>query len=103
MNRHVRNLYPIPISHPQFFAVSTPPAEKSRSLDEANVYTSLNVPRSFRKVLTSHADWAEGYVRRGGDLRSAGIESDEAQEVIEGLRAIIERYTVDEEAGSGDL
>lgn len=102
---HVRNPYPIPTSHPQFFAASTLSDERGRGLAEANVYSSLNVLGAFGKVLGRHADWAEGYVRRGGDLRSAGIESDEAQEAIEGMRAIIEAYREDESeaAGSGDL
>jgi hypothetical protein len=76
-------------------------------MQEASIHSSLNVLSSFGKVLAYHADWADGYVRRGGDLRSTGIDSDEIKEVIEGMRSIIEVYTVDEEnggrEGQGDL
>lgn len=76
-------------------------------MQEASIHSSLNVFSSFGKVLACHADWADGYVRRGGDLRSAGVDSDEIKEVIEGMRAIIEAYTIGEEnggsEGQGDL
>jgi hypothetical protein len=98
----VRNLYPIPLSHPQFFAPLVPSEGGSRSIQEASVHSSLNVQSSFGKVLACHADWADSYVRRGGDLRSAGIDSDEIKEVIEGMRAIIEAYTVDVEDGGSE-
>ena len=102
----VRNLYPLPLSHPQFFSPLAPSVEGSRIVQEASVFSSLTVESSFRKVLACHADWAEGYVRRGGDLRRTGMESDETREVIEGIRSVIEAYTVgeevEEEVSSGD-
>ena len=95
----------MPTSHPQFFAAaaaSTPSGPSGEEARTSNVYSSINVRSAFVKVIGCHSDWAEGYVRRGGDLRSAGIEIDEAQEVIEGMRAMREVYTIGQEVG-GDL
>ena len=56
------------------------------------IYSTLKVQRSFGRVLEAHRTWCEGYMRRGGDISSTGMEMDEIKEVLEELRVIETAY-----------
>ncbi|CCA66495.1 related to MtDNA inheritance protein Dml1-Laccaria bicolor [Serendipita indica DSM 11827] len=82
------NPYPLPLSHPQIFTGDKDPAQ----LNSVPIYSTLEVRKSFGRVLAAHTTWCDEYIRRKGDIGSTGLELDEMKVVLEELRAVEEVY-----------